>query len=341
MSQWGTRDTKTVTGTISVTQSSRTVTGVGTLFTTELRPGQTLLISSVEYHIAAIASNTSLTLRIPYVATSASGLTVTANEQPAYISQLGPNGTIATSDMPTTFGISRDEATQTQNRAKGIHTPGWVNYRTYTDAQGTTRNKSHVLVAFGGTGITGDADGATFPDVPVITISSQPTISTTLSSGITLPTVPTTINVASAAAFPASGRFVVPTSTGTAVISYTGKTGTSFTGCALVSGTGTISAGALIEFAVVAGSTRTFSVTASATNSGVLSYQWQKQESTDTTTWTNISGATSASFATAATTLSADPAIGSANNGDKYRVVVSATLGAVSVTSDTATLIVT
>jgi hypothetical protein len=270
MSQWGTRDTKTVTGTISVTQSSRTVTGVGTLFTTELRPGQTLLISSVEYHIAAIASNTSLTLRIPYVATTTSGLTVTANEQPAYISQQGPNGTIATSDMPTTFGISRDEATQTQNRAKGIHTPGWVNYRTYTDAQGTTRNKSHVLIAFGGTGITGDADGATFPDVPVITISAQP----------------------------ASASRVAPTAA-------------------------------------------SFSVTASATNGGVLSYQWQKQESTDTTTWTNISGATSSTFTTGATSIAADPSINSANNGDKYRVVVSATLGAVSVTSNVATLTVT
>ena len=262
MPLWGTKDTKTVTGTVTATQNSRTIAGVGTAFTTELKAGQTLLIAGVEYHIAAIASNTSLTLRIPYVATTASGLTVTANEQPAYISQQGSNGAISTSDMPTTFGISKAEAAQSQNRAKGIHTPGWVSYKTYTDAQGVTRHKSHTLVAFGGDGITGDADGSTFPDVPVITISAQPA-----------------------------------------------------------------------NASVTAPAAATFSVTASATNSGVLSYQWQKQEATNTTTWTNISGATSASYTTGATTVLAD-------NGDKYRVVVSATLGAVTVTSNSATLTV-
>lgn len=64
---------------------------------------------------------------------------------------------------------------------------------------------------------------------------------------------------------------------------------------------------------VSAGATTTFNVTAT----GATSYQWQR--STDGgSSWTDISGATGASYTTPATTVSG----GSANNGDKYRVNV-------------------
>lgn len=251
MPLWGNDDSKAVTGTVSVTQNSKTVTGSGTSFTTGLAPGQSLLIAGVEYKINSITSDTSLELLSEYAATTASGLTVTANEQPAYIPE---------ADLDKVFGISVAEAQQTTNISKGINTPGWVKYVTYTDAQGQTRHKAETLVSFGA--ITGDADSTTFPDVPVITISVQPA-----NASVTEP------------------------------------------------------------------DTATFSVTASATNSGVLSYQWQKQES-GAGEWTNLTGATSSSYTTGATTVLAD-------NTDKYRVIVSATLGAASVTSSAATLTVT
>jgi len=252
MALWGNDDSKTVTGTVSVTQNSKDVVGSGfSTFTTELASGQTLLIAGVEYRIASITDNTNLKLVSDYAGATASGLTVTANEQPAYVAE---------ADLDKVFGISQAEAQQTTNISKGINTPGWVRYATYTDAQGQTRHKAETLVAFGS--IAGDADGSTFPDVPVITISVQPA-----------------------------------------------------------------------NASVTAPNAATFSVTASATNSGVLSYQWQKQESNNTDTWTNITGATSASYTTGATTVVDD-------NGDKYRVVVSATLGAASVTSSAATLTV-
>jgi hypothetical protein len=75
----------------------------------------------------------------------------------------------------------------------------------------------------------------------------------------------------------------------------------------------------------------TFSVTASV-NSGSLTYQWQKKESTGTR-WTNVSGATSASLALTGLTNAAD-------NGDQYRVVLGSSSGAKKVTSDAATLTV-
>ncbi len=83
---------------------------------------------------------------------------------------------------------------------------------------------------------------------------------------------------------------------------------------------------------VVEPATGTFSVTASAT-AGTLSYQWQKAEAGNTT-FANISGATSSTYTTGATTVADD-------NGDVYRVVVSGTLGAAPVTSANATLTVT
>lgn len=54
-----------------------------------------------------------------------------------------------------TFGVDATEAALAANAAKGINTPGWVKYTTYTDAQGTTRHKSEVLVAAGSMGSDG------------------------------------------------------------------------------------------------------------------------------------------------------------------------------------------
>jgi hypothetical protein len=76
----------------------------------------------------------------------------------------------------------------------------------------------------------------------------------------------------------------------------------------------------------------TFSVTAIATKSATLSYQWQKQES-GAGAFSNVSGATSSSLVLSGLTNADD-------NGDVYRVVVSATGGATSVSSSSATLTV-
>ncbi len=72
--------------------------------------------------------------------------------------------------------------------------------------------------------------------------------------------------------------------------------------------------------------TATFTVVAT-TGGGTLTYQWQRNS-------TNISGATSSSYTTPATTVTG----GTANNGDAYRVVVTNSAG--SVTSSAATLTV-
>lgn len=65
-----------LTGTISVTNSSATVTGSSTLFLKELSPDDGLFIGDVEYTVAAISSDTSLTLTENYQAATTSGLEI-------------------------------------------------------------------------------------------------------------------------------------------------------------------------------------------------------------------------------------------------------------------------
>ena len=48
------------------------------------------------------------------------------------------------------YFVDIDEAQQAENRARGLKTPGWTNYRSYTDANGNVRHKSEILVALGG-----------------------------------------------------------------------------------------------------------------------------------------------------------------------------------------------
>jgi hypothetical protein len=146
MALFGNKDTKAITGTVAVTNGSATLTGTTTAFTTELKSGNTVVIATVEYRVVSITSDTVATLHTTYAGSTASGLTITANEQPA---------SIAASDLAVVFGVDTTEAVVTANRAKGINTPGWVKYTTYTDAQGTTRHKAETLVAM--SSITGDA----------------------------------------------------------------------------------------------------------------------------------------------------------------------------------------
>jgi hypothetical protein len=88
---------KILTGTISVTNASATVTGAGTLFITELQVGDTISIASVDYKVSVITSDTSLTLRAVYAGTTASGLTSSKK----FIRWSDKNGGKA----PTTYSI--------------------------------------------------------------------------------------------------------------------------------------------------------------------------------------------------------------------------------------------
>jgi hypothetical protein len=56
---------------------------------------------------------------------------------------------LSTAEKAATAGVSKEEAAVATNKNKGVAHAGWVKYSTYTDAQGSTRHKSEVLVAMG------------------------------------------------------------------------------------------------------------------------------------------------------------------------------------------------
>jgi hypothetical protein len=159
MALWGNKDSKSVTGTIAVTNDSKAVVGTGTTFTTQLKSGNTLVIANVEYRVDSITDNTHLTLHVPYAGSTATGVSVTANEQPAYVS----DDSLAQVYGVDTYPAGNMEAQMSENRARGLKTPGWVKYTTYQDSEGNTRHKVETLVAMGT--IAGDAaDDAVLAD---------------------------------------------------------------------------------------------------------------------------------------------------------------------------------
>ena len=74
-----------LTGTLTATNGSATVTGSGTTFTTQLAFGDFITLSGVQYKVQTITSNTSLTLSTNYAGTTSSSLTSVAVLRPAAI----------------------------------------------------------------------------------------------------------------------------------------------------------------------------------------------------------------------------------------------------------------
>ena len=75
----------TLTGTLTATNGSATITGSGTLFVSELTFGDIITLSGVAYTVQSVASNTSLTLTANFVGTTSSSLTAVASLRPAAI----------------------------------------------------------------------------------------------------------------------------------------------------------------------------------------------------------------------------------------------------------------
>jgi hypothetical protein len=75
----------TLTGTLTATNGSATVTGSGSLFTTQVEVGDFLTLGGVQYKVLSIASNTSLTLVSNFAGTTSSSLTSVALLRPAAI----------------------------------------------------------------------------------------------------------------------------------------------------------------------------------------------------------------------------------------------------------------
>ena len=162
----------------------------------------------------------------------------------------------------TVVFIDATEAGLAANRERGLVSPGWWSYQTYTDAAGKTRHKAECLVNIQGPEANASetqADDSIAADVAVtIAIGTQPA-----------------------------------------------------------------------DASVAVGAAMTLTVAATATPPGdasVLTYQWQKKSGNR---YTNISGATSATYTVGTY---------AASNAGTYRVKINSTNGAAELISDTATV---
>lgn len=115
---------------------------------------------------------------------SAAGAPKWLQAEPGQAPHKGPDGggqvenadAVFPMDLDGAYLVDNDEAQVDANRAKGLRTPGWHVYTTYTDANGNTRNKSECLVAMGDApvGVVGD-DGVTANTDIEDTVVADPT----------------------------------------------------------------------------------------------------------------------------------------------------------------------
>ena len=105
-------------------------------------------------------------------------------------------GNGAGSATETIVFVDATEAGLNENKTRGISSPGWWAYRTYTDAAGNTRHKAEQLAFISN------------PDTNANETQSDDTIAADVASAVTIDTQPAAATSASGA-----GTFTVATST--------------------------------------------------------------------------------------------------------------------------------
>ena len=90
------------------------------------------------------------------------GKTDTAGDIPKWLED-DANNTNKSNDKDNAVFVDLTEAGVASNRAKGLKTPGWNLYNTYTDQNGNTRHKAENIVVMkvsqsdaGDLGVTGN-----------------------------------------------------------------------------------------------------------------------------------------------------------------------------------------
>jgi hypothetical protein len=213
MALWGNKDALALTGTVSTTITSATVTGSGTVFPTEVQVGDVIRVNSTYAKVTGITSNTVLTISPAWAIANTSGVSATLKQAPKHLAA-GSDATVQ--NVANIYGVDTTEAVaETTN-------PGWIYVNEYTDMHGNPRKKNEVLAAIGS--ITTDDEDVVFPDT-VITINTQPISNTAaafsaVSFTVVTSTLPvgTTVNHRWQRAANANASFVDLTNTGT----YTG-----------------------------------------------------------------------------------------------------------------------
>ena len=210
MALWGNKDALALTGTVSTTNTSATVTGSSTVFLDEVDVGDVIRVNSTYAKVTGITSNTVLTISPAWSIANTSGVSATLKQAPKHLAA-GSDATVQ--NVANIYGVDTTEAVaETTN-------PGWIYVNEYTDMHGNPRKKNEVLAAIGS--ITTDDEDVVFPDT-VITINTQPASrSDAAASAVTFTVVTSTLPVGTTVnhrwqrAANANASFVDLTNTGT------------------------------------------------------------------------------------------------------------------------------
>ena len=266
-------------------------------------------------------------------------------------------GVAGSSQAKTIVFIDDTEAQLAENKARGVSSPGWHSFYTYTDMHGHTRTKSELLVSIAG------------PEANASETQTDDTIGADITSVITPGTVANVTTFAPAGAVAtftsngaADGSRTAGTYTVTNAAGNASGTGADFSVVVAANGTPTVTqtsggtgyadnetitiadaslgggggAAVVLTVTVAATAAATFTLSgASSTGSGAsLTYQWQRAES-GSTNFQDVAGKTSANTGSlTGLTVAAD-------NGAQYRCVVNNSIGGVTKTSTAGTLTVT
>ena len=265
-------------------------------------------------------------------------------------------GVAGSSNTKTIVFIDDTEAQLAENKARGVGSPGWHSFYTYTDMHGKTRTKSELLVSIAG------------PEANASETQSDDTIGADITSVITPGTVANVTTFAPAGAVAtftsngaADGSRTAGTYTVTDAAGNASGTGADFSVVVAANGTPTVTqtsggtgyadnetitiadaslgggggAAVVLTVTVAATAAATFTLSgASSTGSGAsLTYQWQRAEA-GSTNFQDVAGKTSANTGSlTGLTVAAD-------NGAQYRCVVNNSIGGVVKTSTAGTLTV-
>ena len=181
MAVFGTIDGKAFGNTVAVTQNDATVTKNAN---DAINVGDILELINVPYIVKQVNSTTSIELHKPYVAATNNSLGASSavrRTAPKAVAEYVIKG--GDSNAYDLVFADATEQSLAVNRKRGITSPGWWLYRSFTDVEGTTRHKAECIafVNMAASAAVGDdADDSILGDFnSVISISSQPASATT------------------------------------------------------------------------------------------------------------------------------------------------------------------
>ena len=181
MAVFGTIDGKAFGNTVAVTQNDATVTKNAN---DAINVGDILELINVPYIVKQVNSTTSIELHKPYVAATNNSLGASSavrRTAPKAVAEYVIKG--GDSNAYDLVFADATEQSLAVNRKRGITSPGWWLYRSFTDVEGTTRHKAECIafVNMAASAAVGDdADDSILGDFnSVIAISAQPASATT------------------------------------------------------------------------------------------------------------------------------------------------------------------